>query len=190
MREKPKILGVQSVAKSRLFHVEEVHLRFSNGKEVRFERLKGSQRGSVLIVPMLDSDTVLLVREYATALDRYELSLPKGLIDPGEDLVAAANRELMEEVGYGAQDIIHLKTMTLAPGYFSHKSHIMLARDLHPERRDADEPEPPEVVPWSIRRLSELLAREDFTEARSIAALLWLKEISFHVAGPGNAKSA
>ncbi len=183
MREKPEILGIETVTKSRLFHVEEVHLRFSNGKDVRFERLKGSRGGSVLVVPLLDSDTVLLIREYATAVDRYELSLPKGLIDLNEDPKTAANRELMEEVGYSARDVIHLKTMTLAPGYFSHRTHIMLARDLYPAKGEADEPEPPEVVPWSLGKLDELFAREDFTEARSIAALLWLKGIGFHPAG-------
>ena len=85
MRKLPRILDTQSVVKTRLFHVEQLDLEFSNGVVVQYERLRGSERGAVLIVPMLDADTVLLIREYAAGVHRYELALPKGRIEADEE---------------------------------------------------------------------------------------------------------
>jgi len=169
--EKPRILAQRTVATSRLFQIEELDLRFSNGEQRTFERLASRGPGAVLIVPMLDHQTVLLIREYAAGLDRYELSLPKGLIDPGENAEQAANRELMEEVGYAARQLTPITTLSLAPGYLAHQTRIILAQDLYPQRREGDEPEPLQVVPWSLSKLPELLQRDDFSEARSVAAL-------------------
>jgi ADP-ribose diphosphatase len=176
VRTKPRILSSRTVARSRLFHVEEVELEFSNGVNTRYERLVGSARGAVLIVPVLDDGNVLLIREYAAGTHRYELALPKGRIEPGEDLLVAANREIMEEVGYGARDLSHLTSLTIAPGYLSHTTHVVLARDLHPQRLPGDEPEDIEVVPWPLAQIEALMGREDFTEARSIAALYLARE--------------
>lgn len=176
MREKPRILRTETLARTRLFHIQQVDLRFSNGVETRYERLMGSGRGAVLIVPLLDDDTVLLIREYAAGLDRYELALPKGRIEEGEGPLEAADRELKEEVGYGARSLTHLSSMSIAPGYLGHFTHAVLARDLYPDRREGDEPEEIEVVPWRLSRLGELMERPDFTEARSIAALFLTRE--------------
>ena len=62
----------------------------------------------------------------------------------------AANRELMEEIGYGARKLRTLSRMTLAPGYFSHVTDVILAEDLYPQRATGDEPEPIDVVPWLL----------------------------------------
>ena len=70
--------------------------------------------------------------------------------------------------------------MTLAPGYIGHQTHVVLAQQLYPEHSEGDEPEEIEVVPWSLDRTSELLLRDDFTEARSIAALFMIRELVQH----------
>lgn len=168
---KPTILKRQVPTASRLFHVEELHLRFSNGAERTYERLCTKGSGAVLIVPMLDDDTVILVREYGVGVEDYQLGLPKGHVERGENLLDAANRELKEEVGYGAKQLIFLKEMTQSPSYMQHKTHIVLARELYPETLPGDEPEELETEQFKLSELSELIAREDFTEARSIAAL-------------------
>ena len=87
------------------FHQEHLDLEFSNGERRHFQRLVSRGHGAVVVVPMLDEDTVLLVREYAAGLHRYELGLVKGRIDAGETPQQAADRELKEEAGYGARRI-------------------------------------------------------------------------------------
>lgn len=173
MPKKPDILDSRLVARSRLFRIEAVSLRFSNGTEVEYERLRGSGAvGAVIIVPLLDDATVLLIREYGVGLERYELGLPKGRVEAGESFEEASNRELMEEVGFGARRLTPLKAVSLAPGYLGHRTQIMLAEDLYEKRLPGDEPEPIEVVPYPLARLDELLLSDpEFTEGRSIAAL-------------------
>lgn len=176
MPDKPTILNSQTLARTKLFHIEQLDLRFANGAETRYERLVGSPQGAVLIIPMLDEDTFLLIREYAAGIERYELSLPKGRIEHGEAILDAANREIAEEVGYAANTLHHLTSLSLAPGYLGHFTHVVLARDLFEQQGEGDEPEPLEVVPWRMSELDRLIIREDCTEARSIAALFMARE--------------
>jgi ADP-ribose diphosphatase len=89
----PEITQRKQVAKSRLFAIEQIDLTFSNGEKREYERMQGYGRGAVLIVPMLDNETLLLVREYCAGTHSYELGFPKGLIDEGEIPEQAANRE-------------------------------------------------------------------------------------------------
>ncbi|PTB87859.1 ADP compounds hydrolase NudE, partial [Pseudidiomarina aestuarii] len=161
----PEILTRQVVARSRLLKIEAIDLRFSNGVERQFERMQSSGRGAVMIVPFIDADTLMLVREYAAGLHNYQLGFPKGLIDPGETPEEAANRELKEEIGYGARELIPLKSVTMAPQFFSATMHIFIAKDLYPETLEGDEPEPLEQVPWLLSKADALLEQEDFTEA-------------------------
>src|SRR3546814_4845578 len=82
----------------------------------------------------------------------------------------------MEEAGYGANSVQVLRSLTLAPTYMSHQTHLVLARDLYPKRLPGDEPEEIDVVPWKLDALHELILREDFSEGRSIAALFRTEE--------------
>ncbi|MCC5827506.1 ADP compounds hydrolase NudE [Alkalimonas sp.] len=170
-KQAPEILQQEVVAQSRLFKIEQLQLRFSNGEERLYERMRGSGRGAVMVVAMPDPEHFYLVREYCAGTHDYQLGFPKGLIDPGEDPLVAANRELKEEIGFGARRLIPLKSVALAPGYFNATMHIVLALDLFPEQLTGDEPEPLERVSWPRHHLDELLQQVDFTEARSVAAL-------------------
>jgi len=158
-------------AAGKMLQVEQVDLEFSNGERRTYHRMKPRGLGAVIIVPMLDEHTVLLAREYAAGLHHYEIGLPKGRIEKGESIIEAAQREMKEEIGYGARDLIKLTRLSLAPGYMTHVTHIVLARDLYPEKLPGDEPEELEVVPWPIADLRSLTDREDCTEGRTIAAL-------------------
>ena len=171
-RTKPEILAKQTVAQSRLFSIESLDLRFSNGEERTYERMKPSGRNAVMMVPITEQGDILLVREYAAGTERYELGFPKGLIDPGEQPNDAAVRELKEEIGFGANKLTPLKEVILAPSYFSSKMTLFIAEDLYPEKLEGDEPEPLDIVRWPLAQAEELLTHLDFCEARSITALL------------------
>lgn len=156
---------------SKLFKVEQVDLEFSNGERRTFERMQASGLGAVIIVPMQDEKTVLLVREYAVGLHHYEIGLPKGRLEPGETVLEGAQRELKEEIGFGARQLLELTRLSLAPGYMTHITRVVLARGLYPEKLPGDEPEELEVVPWPIDDLWTITTRADCTEGRTIAAL-------------------
>ena len=179
MRQKPTVLAREIVASSRLFRVEELQLRFSNGVERTYERLvgKGSGYGAVMIVALADAENALLVEEYCGGTDSYELSLPKGLIEPGEDVLAAADRELKEEAGFGARQLEHLTELSLSPGYMSQKIQVVLATDLYEERLEGDEPEPMRLEQVSLHELSSLVQHPQFSEGRALAALYLARDL-------------
>ena len=155
---------------------ERLDLEFANGERRVYSRLITHGLGAVIIVPMIDEKTVLLAREYACGMHHYELGLPKGRVERGESVLDAANREMKEEIGYGARDLREINAFSLAPGYMTHVTHIVLARDLYEEWLEGDEPEELEVVPWSIDDLRTLADREDCTEGRTIAALYYARD--------------
>lgn len=160
--------------------VEELDLEFSNGERRRYRRLLAQGHGAVIVVAMPDPDTVLLVREYAAGMERYELGPVKGAIDPGETPEQAADRELKEEAGFGARDLRVLKPLAQSPSYMTHTAHVVLARDLYPERLPGDEPEELEVVRWPLAELGRLMHDPEVSDGRAIAALFiareWLRE--------------
>lgn len=176
-RPLPRIHDRREHPEKSLFRVELVDLEFANGARRTYQRLLSRGVGAVIIVAMPDPETVLLIREYACGVHRYELGLPKGRLEPGESHLEGANRELQEEVGYGARDLCVLGQLTLAPGYMTHATQVVLARDLYPSRLPGDEPEELDVVPWPIANLAELVRREDCTEGRSIAALYMARDL-------------
>ena len=176
MAKLPTILATHELDFGGRFQVEQLDLEFSNGEKRKYERMKSRGRGAVIVAPMLDADTILLVREYVCGMHRYELGLVKGRIDAGETPEQAADRELKEEAGYGARRVEVLRSMTLAPTYMSHQTWLVLAEDLYPERLVGDEPEQLEVVPWKLDQLHELMLREDCSEGRSLAAVFIARE--------------
>ena len=173
----PQILSSEIVAQSRLFKIEQLELQFSNGEQRTYERMRGSGRGAVMIIACPDAEHFYLVREYCAGTHDYQLGFPKGLIDPGEDIITAANRELKEEIGFGARRFVQLKSLALAPGYFNATMHIVLAFDLYAESLEGDEPEPLRVDQVSLRELSSLVQHPQFTEGRALAALYLVRDL-------------
>ncbi len=176
MKKPPEILDVRLAVQSRLFRVEQVSLRYSNGVEVEYERLAGAGRGAVLVMPLLNDDTVLMIREYCVGTERYELGFVKGKIDKDEKLADTAQRELREEIGYGARQMVLLKTVSVTPGYSRYQTHLFLATDLFEAKLHGDEPEELEIVHWPVSDLMQLLDREDFSDARSQLAVYLLND--------------
>lgn len=176
MPTKPTILSVQTTAQSRLFEVQTVHLRFSNGEERHYERLQSRTPDAVMVVAIHEGHLVL-IREYGLGIEDYTLGFPKGLIDPGETSLIAANRELQEEAGFGATSLTPVTTLTMNPGYSGMCTHIVLAEGLYPSSLPGDEPEPLEVVLWPLSDLNGLLAHPDFRESRAVAALMWVERM-------------
>ena len=167
----PEIIATETLATTRFFKIEALDLRFSNGVERRYERLPAGGAEGVIVVAVNAQNELLLIREYAAGFHEMQLTLPKGLVEPGESMEAAASRELAEEAGFAAKHAKFIKRLALAPGHMGFAINVVFATGLSPKQLQGDEPEPIELVPWPLQRLDELLSGEEFCVARAIAAL-------------------
>ena len=167
----PEVLNRKTVARSRFFKIEALDLLFSNGVERTYERLPAGSSQGVIVVAINDRDELLLTREYAAGFHEYQLSLPKGAIDGHETAVVAGARELAEEVGFGANNVEFVKTLTVAPGHMGYEISVVFATDLYPNELEGDEPEPIELIKWPLSEVDSLIESDDFREGRAIAAL-------------------
>ena len=168
----PKILERRRNKVSRFFTVDELDLEISNNTRRTYDRLSGGN-GAILAVPF-DGNDFYLTSEYACGFERYELGFVKGQIDAGEDGVTACNRELEEEIGFGAKNIVLLRReMTVAPGMLQLRMFTYLCTDLYPKILVGDEPEPIAIVKVSPAEARDLIFDVDspLTESRAIACL-------------------
>lgn len=171
-KQTPAILSKRREKVSNFFTVEQLDLQFSNNKKMTYERLAGGN-GAILAVPF-DGRDFYLTSEYACGFERYELGFVKGKIDNGEAPKEACNRELKEEIGFGAKTVRTLKNeMTVAPGMLQLKMYTFLCMDLFPMQLEGDEPEPINIIKVSPREAKDLIFDIDspLTEARAIASL-------------------
>ncbi len=176
MPTNPLILKRKPIARTRLFQIEQLDLRFSNGVERTYERLASSGYGAVAVVPVTAQGSVILVQEYSAGINAYQWGLPKGAIDPGEDNLAAGNRELKEEAGVGARELRFLKNIHLTPSYMDRSIDVLVAWDLYEESLPGDEPEPMATMEWPLDNLAELVDRPDVSDGVSITALYMARD--------------
>lgn len=129
--------------------------------------------GAVVILPLLADGRVCLIRNYRAAVGQTLLELPAGTLEPDEDPLQTAVRELEEETGYRAEAVQPLSQFFMSPGILNERMHLYLATGLTagPARLEPGEQIEPCVVPWS-----EALAMADdgrIQDAKTLVALLW-----------------
>jgi ADP-ribose pyrophosphatase len=131
--------------------------------------------GAVMVVPVLDGGRLVLERQYRYPLRRSLVEFPAGKIDPGEDILACAQRELREETGYVAREWTHLGGFHNAVGYCDERIEVYLARGL---AFDATVDNDGEVLEVFTATLDELLGWIDagtVTDVKTIIGAYWLQ---------------
>jgi ADP-ribose pyrophosphatase len=131
--------------------------------------------GAVMIVPLLDPDTLVLERQFRYPLGRSVIEMPAGKLDPGEAVLDCARRELREETGYEAASWLRLGAFHNAIGYSDEKIEVYLARDLTFVGAGADAGEVLEVftAPW--RQLLDWIDAGSVTDVKTIIGAHWLE---------------
>ncbi len=131
--------------------------------------------GAAVIVPLADSETVVLAWQYRYPLGRHLLEFPAGKLNSGEDPRRAAARELLEETGYRARRWSHILTAETSPGFCDERAFIYLARDLEYEGHPGEEGEFVAAEKTPISRAMQMLSDGEITDAKTIIGLLWLQ---------------
>ena len=140
---------------------------------VVMERSVVRHPGAVAVVPVVVQD-VVLIRQFRAPVGRNLLEIPAGKLDlPGEDLEAAARRELAEEVGLAGGRFELLTSFFTTPGFSDEAMWIFLATELHevPTQPHGAEEEVAEVLRIPLSEVEQMLARDDFEDAKTIVGL-------------------
>lgn len=128
--------------------------------------------GAAAIVPFINEDEVLLIRQYRHAAAGTLLEVPAGKLDPGESPRVCAARELEEESGYRAGRLEELGWIWTTPGFTDEKIHLFAAFDLEEFDQRPEDDEVIEVVPTPIAEAIELVWSGAINDAKSALALL------------------
>ncbi|MCL0101746.1 NUDIX hydrolase [Dehalococcoidia bacterium] len=128
--------------------------------------------GAVVIAAIDDLGRVLLVRQFRHAAGEHLLELPAGTIEPGEEPLATAGRELREETGFAPGTIDHAGGFYTAPGFCDEYLHFFIARNLEEKPLQGDPDEDIEVIAANLDTITDLIETGAIKDAKSIAGLL------------------
>ena len=128
--------------------------------------------GAAAVIPFLDDSRILLLKQYRHALKKHIWEIPAGTLDPREEILSCAKRELIEETGYSANGWHKLGEITPVPGYSAERIHLYLATGLQPAEQHLDEDEIIRVQEVEFKDALDMIAKGVIQEAKSIAGLL------------------
>lgn len=134
-------------------------------------------KGAAAIVPVDSDGKIIMVRQYRNAPERYTLEIPAGGLNPKEDRMTAAARELEEETGYRAGKVEHLMDMYTTFAYCNEVISIYYTQELTKSKQHLDEDEFVEIERYTIEELVEMILNGIIQDAKTIAAVLAYKEI-------------
>lgn len=132
--------------------------------------------GGAVVLPLLDNNHVVMIKQYRKPLDRDVLEVPAGKIDPGETPKAAAIRELREETGYSAKSITLLTKMYPSVGYSQECLYIFLAKDLTPGETDFDPGEDIDMLTYDLEDLVDMVMAGKIQDGKTQVAILMASE--------------
>ena len=151
-----------------------VHL--PNGKQSKREYIR--HPGAVVILPLFDDGSVLLERQFRYPLHDVFIEFPAGKIDPGEDPLVCAKRELQEETGYTATDWRFVCTIHNAIAYSDEHLDIFIAQGLTAGESKLDEGEFLETFTATVPDMLDWVRTGKITDVKTIIGTFWLEKIA------------
>jgi 8-oxo-dGTP pyrophosphatase MutT (NUDIX family) len=168
--EPPRVVSSRTVYEGRMINMRVDDIALSEGRTATREVV--AHRGAVVIAAVDGEGCVYLVRQYRHAIGQYLLELPAGCLEADEEPLAAAQRELREEVGLEARLWTPLGDFFSSPGFANERLHAFLARALTPVESDPDDDEDICVVRYPLTDLFTYL--ELIEDAKTLATLCLL----------------
>src|SRR5262249_14500096 len=155
----------------KVFDVDRDRVRMPNGREVTVDVVRHVK--SVVLVPVPEKGSVILIRQYRYPLNRWMWELPAGSVDAGETPEDAARRECHEEIGQVPDTIVRLAALHPTPGYCDEEMLFFRVSGLADAATPAqvDEDEDIEVHVFAIADAREMIRRGDITDMKTIAGL-------------------
>jgi ADP-ribose pyrophosphatase len=166
-------LASEPVFDGRLLHVRRDRIRLPDGGEATREFIV--HPGAVMVVPILDDGRLVMERQWRYPLARVMLEFPAGKLESGEPTLQCAQRELLEETGYRAQEWALAGVLHNAVAYSSEHIEIWFARGLVAGQRRLDEGEFLDLHLCTVEDLDRHCAAGEVTDAKTLVGLQWLQ---------------
>jgi ADP-ribose pyrophosphatase len=166
----PRVVDSRLQYQGKIISLRVDRIAFADGGEATREIV--DHPGAVVIAALDAQERIFLVDQYRHPVAANLLELPAGCLEPGEDPLLAAKRELREEVGLEAGDWTYLGLFYSSPGFVDERLHAYLARELTFVGASPDDDEDLGVVRYPVRALLDELDRVQ--DAKTLAALLLL----------------
>jgi ADP-ribose pyrophosphatase len=172
-----KIIRSKTVFQGPVFSVASQQVREPDGVHVRRDIV--CHPGSIVILPVDETTSpprILLERQYRHAAGRRLWELPAGSLEPGENKLAAAKRELLEETGFTARKWQRALFFYVSPGFLTESMEVFLARDLKKGKAQPEEDERIAVRFFPLPRAIHMAMSGKIHDAKSLASLFWLEK--------------
>ena len=141
-----------------------------NGRRVKREVVE--HPGGVTILPVDEEGNCYMVRQFRYPFGRMMLETPAGKLEKGEEPLVCGIRELSEETGLSADEMVYLGGFAASPGYSTEVLHVYLALGLHKGESHPDEGEFVNVEKYPLRELSRMVMENEIDDAKTIVAIL------------------
>jgi ADP-ribose pyrophosphatase len=169
-----KVSG-EEILKGRFLHAFRDVVKLPDGSQTTREYV--IHPGAVMIIPMLDDGRLVMERQFRYPVGEVMIEFPAGKIDPGEDRLACAKRELLEETGYSASEWALAGVLHPVISYSTEFIEIWFARGLKLHQATLDEGEFLEVITATPSQVHEWCRDGSITDAKSLAGALWLQNV-------------
>ncbi|MDR3197767.1 MAG: NUDIX hydrolase [Planctomycetaceae bacterium] len=164
---------METLFTSRIFKVVKKIITGRSGRSL--ERHVVIHPGAVVILPILDDNRIVLIRQHRVAVDETLIELPAGTLEPNELPIATARRELIEETGYTAKNITSVMTFFASPGFVHEEMHLFKATGLIPGPTALEDGEKIETLIVALPQALHMIANGEIKDAKTIIGLYWLK---------------
>lgn len=170
-----RTLSSEQLCKGHFLHAVRDHVELPDGGRATREYIL--HPGAVMVVPLLDDGRVVLERQYRHPIGRVMVEFPAGKLDPGEDRLACARRELLEETGYTAREWAHAGELHPIISYSTEFIDVWFARGLTAGERQLDAGEFLDVFAATPQQLQDWCRSGEVTDAKTLAGMLWLQNV-------------
>jgi len=169
MTERTTVHHTETLYQGRVFRLVRERVTLANGTTTDLDVIR--HPGAAAVVPFLDADTVLLLRQYRHAVGETIWEIPAGTLEPPESAEDCARRELTEETGYRAGKWRRLGPLLPLPGYADERITLFAAADLTPADQRLDADEVLTVQPVPVKTALEMIGAGEIIDGKTIVGL-------------------
>ncbi len=176
MADNATVLATRRAYDGQIVKLDVDTVRLPHGIEVELEMIRHA--GAAAVVPLLsdpkgDDPQVLLIHQFRYAADGRIWEIPAGVLEPGEDPVDCARRELAEETGGVASHVEHMTTIYTTPGFTDERIHLFLAWGISMGEARPEHDELIDVRPFPMSQIMKMIRDGEIVDAKSMVGLLY-----------------